>query len=165
VRDGHGEGDHMRRLARHLFTLCSAISLLLGATFLCLSALSYSDEDAGFLTMWPFCIRVIHENVLIYSEWIEMTRETDFSAMGVQFRGTRNSFNGGWRWMTSLPLTYVVIFSLAAPALYGIGVMRERRRIAVGLCSTCGYDLRAHRTGDRCPECGTMVEAAFEASA
>lgn len=30
---------------------------------------------------------------------------------------------------------------------------RERRR-ASGLCVGCGYDLRAHGAGERCPECG-----------
>jgi hypothetical protein len=26
-----------------------------------------------------------------------------------------------------------------------------------GRCLKCGYDLRAHRAGDRCPECGTTA--------
>jgi hypothetical protein len=33
-------------------------------------------------------------------------------------------------------------------------------RVARGskrLCSTCHYDLRAHKPGDKCPECGTPV--------
>lgn len=31
-----------------------------------------------------------------------------------------------------------------------------RRRVA-GLCASCGYDLRAHRAGEKCPECGAVV--------
>jgi len=33
----------------------------------------------------------------------------------------------------------------------------EGRRRSHGLCLICGYDLRAHRPGQRCPECGTPI--------
>jgi hypothetical protein len=34
---------------------------------------------------------------------------------------------------------------------------REGYRRSHGLCLICGYDLRAHQPGQRCPECGTPI--------
>jgi hypothetical protein len=38
-------------------------------------------------------------------------------------------------------------------------IKEQRRRARSGLCYHCGYDLRAHKPGDRCPECGAPVLA------
>ena len=40
--------------------------------------------------------------------------------------------------------------------LIGLTFRRRRKRNA-GLCPTCSYDLRAHKPGQRCPECGVLI--------
>jgi hypothetical protein len=36
-------------------------------------------------------------------------------------------------------------------------IRRHRHRLKQGRCPKCGYDLRAHHPGDKCPECATPV--------
>ncbi len=48
-------------------------------------------------------------------------------------------------WLAALALT-------AVPAIRTVKHIRQSRRRSVGLCSSCGYDLRA--SPERCPECG-----------
>jgi hypothetical protein len=44
----------------------------------------------------------------------------------------------------------------------GLSLIRwfRRRRVAPGCCIHCGYDLRAHKVGDKCPECGAAISLA-----
>ena len=59
--------------------------------------------------------------------------------------------------------SYLLAMLLALPAarillaLYAL--WRKAAKIRKGLCWNCSYDLRAHKPGDRCPECGQMIAA------
>ena len=56
----------------------------------------------------------------------------------------------------------VAALTIAAPAMRAARKLatlrRERRRLTAGLCSHCGYEVRATR--GRCPECGTAAARA-----
>jgi hypothetical protein len=57
----------------------------------------------------------------------------------------------------SAPIWFVAALFAVLPVLRVMVSSRERReyrRRMVGLCRSCGYDLRA--SPDRCPECGTI---------
>lgn len=56
-----------------------------------------------------------------------------------------------------LPSWFLAALFAILPAVRIRGMLRDRKRHRAGLCPTCGYDLRAHAAGERCPECGTAV--------
>jgi hypothetical protein len=53
----------------------------------------------------------------------------------------------------TIPFWSLFLLTAPYPAVQVIGAVRRRRRLVQGLCSKCGYDLRA--TPETCPECGT----------
>jgi hypothetical protein len=55
----------------------------------------------------------------------------------------------------SVPYWFLFVLTAVAPALAVVRRRRRRQRQVSGLCSSCGYDLRA--TPDRCPECGEAI--------
>jgi hypothetical protein len=54
-----------------------------------------------------------------------------------------------------LPHWLLALATGALPALWGTRRWCRRAKACAGLCSVCGYDLRASPT--RCPECGTVT--------
>ena len=59
--------------------------------------------------------------------------------------------------VTTIPYWMLVLLTAIPTLLGGRRWLKNRRLAKRGLCHQCGYDLRAHHPGDRCPECGTPV--------
>jgi hypothetical protein len=60
----------------------------------------------------------------------------------------------GYSWWGSVP-DWVIIVALATLAVVALKLGRRlKREIEPGICTVCGYDLRA--SPERCPECGTI---------
>jgi hypothetical protein len=51
--------------------------------------------------------------------------------------------------ISAIPLALYLLFSRKR--------LRAARRMDRGLCPDCGYDLRAHAAGQKCPECGAVI--------
>jgi hypothetical protein len=59
-------------------------------------------------------------------------------------------------WAVTVPAWSPIPFLLIVPALFA-RQYANRRRLATGHCAHCGFDLRAHAPGDKCPECSTLI--------
>jgi hypothetical protein len=76
---------------------------------------------------------------------------------GYQRRGGRNSRAAGVIMTAACP-DWAILLLLACPMVCAVIRGRSNRyRRLHGLCLKCGYDLRAHGPGQRCPECGTPI--------
>lgn len=75
--------------------------------------------------------------------------------------GRGGTYMADWLHGVRLWIPFWLLASLAAvlPILWMKAIWSDRRfgRVHLGLCSRCGYDLRASK--DRCPECGTTCGA------
>jgi hypothetical protein len=164
----------MRRLARHLFTLCSALSVLLCLAVCALWVRSYfhSDElvwttaqlgrEGAVATTRDSFIRSSrgwwsHGQFYDPHEWsdgrperssFEWRRQAGPLAMQAEFTAYAGIVAIPY-WLTTLLLLAPPAVRFGGPPLWRWG----RRRDVPGLCPVCGYDLRA--TPGRCPECGS----------
>jgi hypothetical protein len=165
----------MRRLARHLFTLYSAVSLLLCLATCVHWVESYLLLSRTWATFGDTLVLVRHdpgncdiqvargdgkEGGIGPPPGLPDPRYLQIGPVAVQWGITQHPHSAGiWR---STYLTRVTTpYSLPA-AIFGvppaIWVYRRHRvglRRRAGCCLACGYDLRA--TPDRCPECGTTA--------
>ena len=56
----------------------------------------------------------------------------------------------------AIPHWFALILLAVGPVWNLIGLLRRRKHRA-GFCPNCSYDLRAHKPGDKCPECGALI--------
>jgi len=59
----------------------------------------------------------------------------------------------------TVPCWLLLLFCTPCPAYWLYRRLRPRESELPGHCRKCGYDLRAHKAGEKCPECGTVVPA------
>jgi len=57
----------------------------------------------------------------------------------------------------TVPLWFVLVLSLIFPVRWVWLTFRRREEVPERACESCGYDLRAHSVGQRCPECGVVT--------
>ena len=144
-------------MKRRLFTVCAALSLLL---------------SLAALFLWlMFAVWGAPGRVLSFSPqrglWLERHQVSLMRITPVAAATNRLPGNSGPSFRVNriqgLPYWAVAVAGLVLPAARATPIVivtkRKRRRIALGLCIHCGYDLRAHGPGQRCPECGTPVPA------
>ena len=79
------------------------------------------------------------------------------------FKGFKTSIIGPWIGHYYGNTTSIVLplplFALLFGSIFTYCVLprhRRRKRKRLGLCVSCGYDLRASK--DRCPECGELIQ-------
>lgn len=155
-------------MRRPNFMFAAAVSLLLAAGVIVLWARSYrhisSPEKADSLDFTdsdPYWWVISNPGRLTFCH--QMGR--DWNSPVAQFRFLGLEFAGSWVGRSSLTNLLIPYWMLVLPFLIlptaWIGAVRKdrqrTRRIASGLCGSCGYDLRG--SDGRCPECGVPIAA------
>ncbi len=86
--------------------------------------------------------------------WLtNLTLRRQFLGFAVGRGNPSQTFYDSWvRFAVIVPHWGLALVLAALPAARGWRLLTTRRRRIAGMCSVCGYDLRA--TPERCPECG-----------
>jgi hypothetical protein len=162
----------MRRLFHHLFTICSAGSMLLCIVLCALSLDTAIRRQKRVAIFGPqercFVLGAGDGAFLVYAGDLRpgilatasrTGQLVDHHWPGLLYRVVTGPGRSRALWVISpLPVAAAAILPIcwAAPKLSTR--RRRRQRRALGQCLRCGYDLRAQAPDDRCPECGMAAK-------
>jgi hypothetical protein len=141
-------------LRRRLFTVCSALSLLLCVATAALCVRSYSvrdDVEYRSVNVWSMLGKCRFAVVVPPTDFKLTSADIRHISTQPVYRAFSFDMRNG-RPHVCVPHWFVLSMFAAVPAAWLSLYARIRRRLTRGCCPTCGYDLRA--TPARCPECG-----------
>jgi hypothetical protein len=151
----------MRRLIRWALNLAAAVSALLCVAACVLWARTFTRPQLDFFVISEgrsYGVGTERGGVIGFlQQERQFYREND--ADDVQLRNLgfwylRITSDGMRRWNLVLPLWFLATGAAAVPTGRLLWRLAARRKVRLGLCPSCGYDLRG--TPDRCPECGAV---------
>lgn len=159
------------RLGRILLNTLTAISLLLALATAGLWVRgawvvdALYQETPSFGRILRLSVGAGHVGAMWPVGWEGLSGKWDYVALDTAhfrrrwigpFRMGQQVLPDGTRWgVAAVPMWAIFLATLLLPAYAGLGVWRRarrKRRVAMGLCGTCGYDMQANPS--RCSECG-----------
>jgi hypothetical protein len=155
----------MKRAGRWLFNIAAGTSLVLCAaifvTWIRVAVFGVRDSVQFIIGQLDCDLSSARQKVIFYglalkngpfsSAYVNMTQGPGFHYRFVRISPDQFTIALG------VPYWFLAIASSILPA-FAFWRRSHPRKLEAGLCRVCGYDLRA--TPERCPECGTVPEAA-----
>jgi hypothetical protein len=149
-------------MRRRLFTLLSAVSLLLCVGTIALGVRTYIAPQVDFFNVisasTSYGLGTERGAIISY---VQLERPyyrdgvpADVQIVGVGFRYLQMTSDGMRRYNLVVPFWLLALLCTLFPFLWLLHQSQSRRRRRHGLCASCGYDLRA--TPNECPECGAI---------
>jgi hypothetical protein len=150
-------------MRRTLFNVVTLLSLITSIAAIVLMVRNYgftqsqTGESVSFTRRDPRWWVISHRGTLTLcrqngKEWGREFGKVE--GLGFKFGGLKGP--EGSLWNLAVPYWFLVTAAMVSPAVWLVRMRRRHRRMRVGLCRRCGYDLRA--SAGRCPECGELAD-------